>query len=347
MVLIGLFEPEVGGATYLEAVLPIQLEQGRCDEVQAPRRCVRIHIGLEEGRKGLSHAQVAVIEPLVSVNEFFPLDDKDKLLDGVVKIHLNGGRVLVRGDGVRGCVLDLLDNVFMGRGDETAAFLRIQVDELAPQKHARNLRRTIHLGGARRLPCWAGGRKGVRRRDPEQLLEGPEGNVDADGGVLEGDEGQVEAGVLTEIELEGDEEAEAAGGGAGNEIHGLIGFDPPNHFIQGLALGCGRRELRPYLHPFSCLTVNLLLSHLEGDLLDEGMTDRVGVGEGVARTVSEERERHVQGHTTQEIATTGNETGDALAEIGGTVKVHGHGLGGEMGMTAVDHFKKTDLGVAR
>ena len=347
MVLVGLLKAEVGRASGLETILTVQLEDGRRDQIKPARRCVGIHVGLEVGRKGLIHTEVAVVEPFVAGGEFVPLDHKDEFLDRMIEIHLDRGRLLIRCNRGRWRVLDLFNNVLVGGADKTTTLLRIQVDELAPQEHTRNLRRTIHLGGASRLPGRTAGREGDGWGLPKELLEGSEGDVDADRSILESDEREIESWILTEVELEGDQEAETFRVCSWNKIHRLIGLHTADHLVEGFPLGSGGRELGPDLHPFTRLAINLLLTDLKGDLLDEGVTDRVRVGQGVARTVSDQRERHIQRHTAQEIASARNQTGDALTEVGRTVKVHWHGLRGKVSMTAIDHAKETDLGITR
>jgi hypothetical protein len=179
------------------------------------------------------------------------------------------------------------------------------------------------------------------------LLKGSKGDIDADRGVLESDQREIEARCLAKVELERDQEAHAIAGCGGDEVRGVIGFTATNELVKRLALRGGGSDLCPYFHPFTGLAINLLLSHFKGDFLDEGVTYRVGIRQEVTRCVSKGWEIDFQCDTAEEIAAARDQARDALAKVGRTVEIHRHVFGGEGGMTAIDHSKEADLWVTR
>lgn len=335
---VGLNQAEIRGLADLEAIVPVELKEGRGNEVRPDLS--RHQIGLDRGGKGLVRRQTAVVEKLVNLVHKVSAGHKDEFLDGMVEIRLNIDLGLGRRDTNEGRVLDLLNQVFVGLADESPALLRVEVDIVAPEHHARNVCRIDRQGAV---------------RDENQLLtiketlKGGEGDVDANRVVLEGQKGNVEARILTKVELEGDVEAEPLGQRSRNEVRNRVAVQSPNHRVEGVPLARGRRQLLPNLHPFARLFVNLLLSHLECDFLDEGIADGIDVTHGRVGGVvqGQARKKNVNVDFAEKVTPSRHQTGDALAEIRRAVEIHGLGFDGEIRVAAIHHFKKGDLGIPR
>ena len=172
---VGLNQAEIRGLADLEAVVAIELKEGGGNEVRPD--LTRHQIGLDRGGEGLVRRQTAVVEELVDLVHKVSAGHKDEFLDGMVEIRLNVDLGLGRRDTNEGRVLDLFDQVFVGLADKPAALLRVEVDIVAPEHHARNVCRIDRQGAV---------------RDKNELLtikealKGSEGDVDANRVVLKG-----------------------------------------------------------------------------------------------------------------------------------------------------------------
>ena len=178
VVLVRLDEVEVAALTLRETVLAVELDLGDRGGVAE----VRVRVAPRGVRGG------------VAVDVAGVLDNPDKLLAGVVEGELDlVGR---GGDGLRARELELLDEVLVRDLREAAALLRVEVDVVDVER-ARN---EALLGDV------AEDHGGLGGDNVDEVLEVLELNVDLDLVVLEGDQGEREAGVAVEPELEGDVE---------------------------------------------------------------------------------------------------------------------------------------------
>ena len=60
-------------------------------------------------------------------------------------------------------------------------------------------------------------------------------------------------------------------------IDQVIRLNATDHFVQAISLARRCCQLGPHFHPLAGLSINLLLAHLECDLLNESVSDRVRV----------------------------------------------------------------------
>ena len=132
--------------------------------------------------------------------------------------------------------------------------------------------------------------------------------------VLEGDQGECEAVVLAEEELERNMEAQALRRRARNKVRGGEAVCAADHGVECVALAGARGELCPDLHPFAGLPVDLLLADFEADLLDECVADRIHVAHRCAVRQRQAWQCDVEIDLAEEIGVAGHDAGDALAE---------------------------------
>ncbi len=291
-----------------------------------------------------------------AVHEAVTLNNPHELLDGVVEVELDlvGGG----GDGLRTSELELLNEVLVGLLGEPAALLGVEVDVVDVERGSRE-----GLDGS-------GGGRGATAElvvdavDPLLKL-----HVDAHLVVLEGDQGDREAGVAAEPELEGDVEGLGGGSRAGRarvgELStrarsiksialGVLGEDEvvgvADHVIEG---GDGTRilsELGPDLHPVTVLAINALTADLELHNLDEPVADVVEPAEAgeAGRRGGEihggENNLHVGAVHQVRIAV--DDGSHALVEVSLSVEGDLNGLHGEVGVPLVEDLPEGDLGIA-
>jgi hypothetical protein len=99
--------------------------------------------------------------------------------------------------------------------------------------------------------------------------------------------------------------------------------------------------LFPDLHPFSRLSVNLLFSNLKGDFLNQGIPDGIHItGRRRAAIQINGGQQNINIDSAEQVTPSRNETGDALAEVGRAVKVHGLGLHRKVCIPSIYHFKE-------
>ena len=196
-------------------------------------------------------------------------------------------------------ILDLLDEVFVALRHEASSLLDIQINIVAPEHHTRDIR-GVHVEIT----------SGIRQHGGivEQGIERRNGDIDTDRVVLKGEERKIETWIAAEVELEGDEKLEAWTERTRDEIGNHVGVHAADHVVGRLLLRGGSDELLPDLHPFTGLLVDLLLADLEGDLLNEGVSDAVHIGYGIPREVYESGENDVEVDFAEEISTAWNET---------------------------------------
>jgi hypothetical protein len=95
------------------------------------------------------------------------------------------------------------------------------------------------------------------------------------------------------------------------------------------------------------LAVNLLLSDLKGNLLYKSIPNGIHITRGCCAAIQiNGGQQNINIDSAEQIAPSRNETGDALAEVGRAVKVHGLGLNGKVCVTAIHHFKEGYLRIS-
>ena len=194
--------------------------------------------------------------------------------------------------------------------------------------------------------------------------------------VLEGDEGDREAGVAAEPELEGDVERLGGGTSAGDagdrglrRRAGGIKGDTSAALEEDKVVGVtdkgveGRNstslsgELSPDLHPVTILTINALAADLNLNLLDEAVADVVEPAEtlggraasnnaGGARGDIDLRENNLDVGLVHQIGVTVDDSRDTLVEVGLTVEGNLNRLNREVSVALVENLPESDLRVA-
>jgi len=365
VVLVGLDQVEVATLTLVEAIVAVELDLGRNDRI-VTGHALDTRDGVPRLEDG-AVPPVGVVEGLltleglddgiIAADEGITLNNPDELLARVVEVELDlvGGRR----DGLRTRELELLDEVLVGDRGEAATLIRVEVDVVDIERGGDEAR-----GGDTVADLVRGGTAvGIVEAE---VVEGLELEVDLDLGVLEGNEGERQARVAAEPELEGNVQRVLRGArrdlveGVGLtvatvRIADLTALDDQvdelghvaNHVgITGLfarLLG----ELVPDLEPVTIVLVDLLAANLEVDVVDQVVTNPVEPTELGAGTIGSRQlhlgERGLEVDAVDQISVTGDRALDLAAEVGGTVERLFNGLHGEVGVATIDDLKDKDL----
>jgi len=274
VVLVRLHQVEVRPRALGKPVVAVQLQQRLSDVVD-----VAGQVGQQSRRVDVAGG---VVVPLVGGRA---LDRPHQLLDGVVEVQLDG--VGARGDGLLAGVLQLLNQVLVRELGEAAALIGVQEDVVNPQ------RRVGHVSGQH--GAGAGHSQG-----------GLELDVDLHLVVLQGNQGQGQADVAAEPELQG----HVDGGGDGlNRVEA-------NHLLVALNLAGGQGQLIPDVHPVRVVLVHALATDLHLGGLQQTQTGPVDVSLGGL-----DRQNRLQVDAVDQITVAGDLASDAAAEADGAIDV--------------------------
>ncbi len=369
VVLVRLDQVEVLALALGEPIVSVELNLGSHHRVLAGEALHAGHgvtrvedgavppVGVVEGLLSLEGADGGI----VAGDEGIALDNPDKLLGGVVEVELDlVGR---GGDGLGTSELELLDQVLVRDLGEAPALIGIQVDVI----HVEGGRHKAGLGNTVTDDVGVVADRGVV---PAEVAELVELEPDLHLVVLEGDQGESEARVAAEPELERDVQSVLGGaladliGGVGRGVGGavtiavLTSLDEEVHElghvadhlgISGLLAGL-LGELIPDVEPVTIMLINLLTTDLKVDVVDKVVTDPVEPAELGTRAIGV-----LQGHlgegglevdAVDKISVTGDSALHLLAEVGSSVEGLLNSLHGEVGVATVDDLEKGDLRVA-
>ena len=370
VVLVGLDLVEVASLPHREAVVAVQLDQGRDHRVLTSHA---LHAG--DGVARLQDAAVPpvrVVEGLLALpgvddsviarHERVALDHPDELLARVVEVQLDlVGR---RRDGLTARELQGLDQVLVGDLSELAALVRVQVDVV-------NIQRGSDQTSVGNTVADDVGVGGVLGGDvPAQVAQVVELQVDAHLVVLEGDQRQSQTRVAVEPELERDVQRVLRGalldlvrrvGGTRAAVvvavlttlhqavheHG----DVTNHLGVASLLTGLLSQLVPDVQPVTVLLVNALATDLNLHVLDQTVTRPVEPAElgtrAVRRLERDLRQSGLQVHAVDQVTVALDRASDLLTEVRGTIERVLNGLHSEVGVATVHHLEERDLRVAR
>jgi len=356
VVLVGLNQVEVVAVANLEAVVAVELEQGRDGRVLA-RHAFHAGDGVTRLQDG-AVPPVRVVEGLLALPRVddrviardvrVALNDPDKLLARVVEVELQlVGR---GGDGFTTRVLKNINQVLVGNLGELAALIRVKVDVIDVEGGSSQtaLADTVANGvGVSRI-----------RVVPAQVVEGLELEVDADLVVLEGNQGESQTRVAAEPELQRDVQS-IHRGARGNDLRGegltaiavivAVGAalveqvgelrDVADHLGISSLLASLLGEFVPDVEPVTILLINSLTSNLDFNVLDEVVTDPVEPTKLGTRAVrgleGDLGESGLEVHAVDQITVTLDGAGDLLAEVGGAIEGVLDGLHGEVRVASV------------
>ena len=303
MVLVGLYQVEVGTLTNREAIVAVELQESSDNRVSTSHT-LNTGDGVPRLQDGAIPV-VGVVEGLLSLvganhgviarHEGVALDDPDEFLAWVVEVQLQlvGGR----GDGFTASELENINQVLVRHLGELAALISVQVDVVNVQGGSgqTSLGNTV----ADRMGVGASGLV------PAQVVQGVELQVNADLVVLEGNQWQGETRVAAEPELKGHIQGVHGGAGANNlggvglasiarvVARSTTGQDDvgelrhvTNHLgITSLLTGL-LGELVPDVEPVTIVLVDALTTDFELDICDKVLTNPVEPTELTTGTVS-------------------------------------------------------------
>ncbi|ABT16413.1 hypothetical protein ATCV1_z279R [Acanthocystis turfacea chlorella virus 1] len=319
--LVGLHLVEVRALAAGETVLAVELDLGR---VQGGQLLVEgggvgsvtnggVGVDADVGQGGVAAVRV------VRAGGEVP----GQVLGGVVEVHadvlagLGGG-----GDGgsLGAGELQLLDQVLVGQLGEASALLGVQENVV----HVHG-----HLGsGHGGTVGEAGGGAGSVGGDT--VHGGREREVELHFVVLQGDQGQGQAGGLVEEEDQG--HVEALGGADGLVVH-VVGHATVVHAVVVHA-----EDGVVGAEPVVVVLVDALATDLELHILQQ----LLGGVEGGTNALEHELDHDVG----DQVTVTGDLGADLVAEANGTVDGLLNGLNGEVGVAAVHGLEESNLGVA-
>jgi len=366
VVLVGLDQVEVATLTLVEAIVAVELDLGRNDRI-VTGHALDTRDGVPRLEDG-AVPPVGVVEGLltleglddgiIAADEGITLNHPDELLARVVEVELDlvGGRR----DGLGTRELELLDEVLVGDRRKAAALVRVKVDIVDVERGGDEAR-----GGDTVTDLVRGGGGAIGIVEAE-VVEGLELEVDLDLVVLEGNEGESQARVAAEPELEGNVQRVLRGArrdlveGVGLTVAAigiadLTALDDQVDELGDVAYHVGipslfarlLRELVPDLEPVTIVLVNLLAANLEVDVVDQVVTHPVEPTELSTRTIGglEQNlgERGLEVDTVDQIAVTGDRALDLAAKVGGTVERLFNGLHGKVGVATIDDLEDKDL----
>jgi hypothetical protein len=273
----------------------------------------------------------------------------------VVEVELD---LVGRGtDGLITSELELLNEVLVSNLGEAATLLSIKVD-------------VVYVEGGSDEASRVGAIHNLLDVGPGEVTELVELKVDLDLVVLEGNEGEGEASMTVEPELEGDVEGVVRG--ARTVLIGSVGLtaeavvvtttvddlgegvhefrDVTNHLgVTGL-LASRAGELVPDVEPVTVVLVNALTTDLNLNVLDEVVADPVEPAELGTGTIllseGDGRESGLEVDTVDEITITGDGASYTLTEVGDTVEGLLNGFHREVGVAAIELLEESNLGVS-
>ena len=370
VVLEGLHLVEVASLAHLEAVVAVELEQRRDARVLA-----RHALHASDGVARLQHGAVPPVgeveglltlprvdNRVVARHEGVALHHPHQLLARVVEVQLE----LVRGgrDGLRARELQSLDEVLVRHLGELAALVRVQVDVVHIQGRRLEVGRRHTV--ADRVQVGADLGRGL----PAQVAQVVELQVNTHLVVLEGNQGQRQTRVAAEPELQGDVQ-----GVRRRAVQGLVGHvglaaravivarltalhqqvGQRRHVAHHLRIaGLLARllgQLIPDVHPVAIVLVDALAANLNLHGADEVVAHPVEPAElrtrAVGRLESHRGQSRLEVHAVDQIAVALNRARHTLAEARRAVERVLNGLHGEVGVAAVHHLEKCNLGVTR
>ena len=357
VVLVRLDQVEVLALALRETVVAVELHLGGHRGVVAGHTLNAGH-----GVARLQHGAVepvGVVEGLLALpgvdggiiagHERVALHNPDKLLCGVVEVELD---LVGRGcHGLTACELELLDEVLVGDLGEAAALISVEVDVV----HVEGGRHEASSGHAVADLVCVGARGCVV---PAEVAELVELEPDLHLVVLEGDQGERQARVAAEPELEGDVECVLRGALA--DLGGCVGLtgtaviiavlttlDEQVHELRHVADHLGITgllagllgELIPDVEPVTVVLIDLLTTDLNIHVVDEVVANPVEPAELGTRTIRGLEchlgECGLEVHTVDQVTVTGDCALHLLAEVGGTVECLFNGLHGAVCVATV------------
>ena len=370
-VLVRLYPVEVVAAALLEAVVAVELDEGRHYGVvagEALNQSVRV-ARLEDGavpRIGVVERLLAVVRVhggIVAADEVITLYNPRQELHGVVEVH---AQLVGRGsDRLLTSELELLDEVLMRVLGELAALISVEVDVIYEQRASLEAL-LAHVVGQQRVV------------GPAHVLDRGKVNLELDLVVLEGNQRQGKTRVAAVEELQRDVQSVRRGAPAdGSGLNRGIGTSGGTGVVAGLTtslkqvhelrhvadhtgvttlLARGQGQLVPDVHPVTVLLIDLLATNLQLHLLDEVVARPVEPTEVTVAKVSAAEhvlevnlgKRSLYVRLPDKIAVARYLARDVLAaESGRAVERLLDRLDSEVRVATVNHLEESDLRVAR
>jgi len=240
-------------------------------------------------------------------NEFF---------NGVVEVEFEFGlSFLITGE------LKLFNEVFVGDLGKSATLIGVKVDVVNVES----------------------GRVEGASGTGDAVSGGGEFDVNFDLVVLEGNEGKRKAGVAAEPELKGN--VESSGGtiltGVREDTGRIFDISTGNHGFVTVPVTFGLGEFIPNVEPVAVMFVNSLTTNFDFDRFNKFVANPRFVG----ITRGEFRESNLDVYSVDKITVSGDGAGYFFTVISGAVESLVNGFHREVGVSAVDYFEESNLGV--
>jgi hypothetical protein len=240
-----------------------------------------------------------------------------ELLHGMIEVETH----LIGLGGLGTSVLELLDEVLMRHLGETLTLLSVKVHVVHEKLHV------IEICGCSTALHQLGT---VTELDVELHLV-----------VLKRDQRKGKTRVAAEEKLERNVKRGGLQRGTGTHV------TTANHLLETVALLLGEGELGPDVEPLAVVLVDALATDLEFHVLDQCVTNRVHVFifyRGCSGVLF--GESHFEPHVGDEVTVAADGASHTVAGLGGTVERLFDGLHREVGVAAVHHLEKGNLGVS-
>ena len=300
---------------------------------------VVIHHGAVERALG------RVIDPLIHavIDDVRALDHPHQLLDGVVKVEARLVRRARKGLLTR--ELQLVNEVLVRDLGEAATLVRVEVDVIDVQ------RRVLQVGVEHR-----GHIGGLALHTARNVAVGGavKLNVNDDLVVLQGNQGQGQTGVAAKEKLQGNVQrrlrllVDVVGGSRclttslGRRERERV----TNHALVARLEARRQRELVEDLEPVTVVKVNALATNLELRRANKNVPQRINPAERVADN-RHGRNIHLQVHAVNQVTVARNCAAHTLAKIRRAVERLLNRLHGKVGVAAIHHLEKGNLGITR
>ncbi len=287
-----------------------------------------------------------VIDPLIHavIHDVRALDHPHQLLDGVVKVEARLVRRATKGLLTR--KLQLVNEVLVRDLGEAATLVRVEVDVIDVQ------RRVLQVGVEHRGHI---GDLALRTARDVTVGGAAKLNVNDDLVVLQGNQGQGQTGVAAKEELQGNVQRRL---GLLKRRIGKLGYSlttrlgcrerqrVTNHALVARLEARRQRQLVEDLEPVTVVEINALATNLELSRANEKVTQRVNPAERVADN-RHGRNIDLQVHAVNQVTVARNGAAHALAKIGRAVERLLNRLHGKVGVAAIHHLEKGNLGITR
>lgn len=157
--------------------------------------------------------------------------------------------------------------------------------------------------------------------------------------VLKGNQGQRKTGRFAEPELKGNVQFGTSHGRGFSRESSRVS----NHDVVGISQLSGLREFLPQCKELAVMLVDRLASNLDFNVVNQDLTDTAGPCGGTGTCESGESDFQVD--LPDQVTVAGDLCRNFLSKVHSSIKRLLNGFNGKVGVSTVDTFEESDLGV--